>query len=172
MSYPELIIYKQIKLLNSDVCSVWGAWKPWGPCSQSCFNAGDQEPPFQDRYRCMMMDSIEDCGSGEGHDYYQNQSRDCNKDNQCQAVCKWNNWGAWSECNPNCKQGLRLRRRTNNEKSEGASCTGNSVENETCENISSSECDACFNKYDKCDKIPTSFCADRRYADQLQRKQF
>ena len=31
----------------------------------------------------------------------------------------WSEWGQWSACNPDCKQGIRLKRRTNNEDTEG-----------------------------------------------------
>ena len=155
-----------LKSVNLEPCTVWGAWKPWGPCSRPC-NDGETIP-YHERYRCMIVDGVEDCGTGDGHEYYESRRRQCNKKKTCKAVCKWSEWGEWSDCNPDCKQGLRLRRRTNNE-NEGAYCVGNTVENDTCENVAANDCDACFDKYDKCHKIPVSFCTDLRYADQLKK---
>ncbi len=103
----------------SDVCPSWGAWKPWGSCSHPCYIENEAKP-VQDRYRCLTVGGVEDCGTGPDDDeFYQSQERKCNANNKCAAVCQWSPWGQWSDCNPDCKQGLRLKRRTNNE-DEGA----------------------------------------------------
>ena len=57
----------------------------------------------------------------------------------------------------------------NIEPTKGAACTGESVRSEECGDIADSECAECFDKYDKCEKIPTSFCTDVRYAAVLER---
>ena len=109
---------RRLKLNPSETCPHWGRWKPWGPCSQPCYTDG-QPKPVQDRYRCWTINGVEDCGTGSGHEYYDYAERPCNTNNKCAAVCEWSDWGQWSACNPDCKQGIRLQRRTNNEDSEG-----------------------------------------------------
>ena len=64
-------------------------------------------------------------------------------------------------------EGWRIQRRTNNEDSEGASCTGISIRSELCGDNADDECEECFDKYDKCYKISTSFCTDVRYAARM-----
>ena len=103
---------------NLETCPHWGAWKPWGACSAPCYEDGKPKPT-QDRYRCWTINGVEDCGNGSGHEYFDYAQRPCNTDNKCAAVCVWSEWGQWSACNPDCKQGIRLKRRTNNEESEG-----------------------------------------------------
>ena len=113
----------EIDISNSEICPHWGRWKPWGPCSKPCYEDG-QPKPVQDRYRCWTINGVEDCGSGPGHDYYDHDERRCNKKKKCAAVCEWSDWGQWSACNPDCKQGIRLQRRTNNEdEGNGRICT-------------------------------------------------
>ena len=109
---------RRLKMNLSETCPHWGRWKPWGPCSQPCYTDG-QPKPVQDRYRCWTINGVEDCGTGSGHEYYDYAERPCNTNNKCAAVCEWSDWGQWSACNPDCKQGIRLQRRTNNEDSEG-----------------------------------------------------
>ena len=196
----RLFSKRRLKIYNlnySETCPHWGRWKSWGPCSQPCYVDG-QPKPVQDRYRCWTINGVEDCGTGSGHEYYDYAERPCNTDNECAAVCEWSDWGQWSACNPDCKQGIRLQRRTNNEDSEGtgwisinlwslisrylrcitiqplkgAACTGQSVRSENCGDIAVNECEDCFDKYDKCDRIPTNFCTDVRYASKMKRKQF
>lgn len=57
-----------------------------------------------------------------------------------------------------------MRRRSNNE-DDGASCDPNdlSVESAVCSD-NPNQCESCFNLYDKCSRIPVSFCTDFRYA--------
>ena len=74
---------------------------------------------MQDRYRCLNINGVEDCGSGPGNPNYDHGERICKNIEKCKAVCEWSDWGQWTACNPDCKQGLRLQRRTNNEDSEG-----------------------------------------------------
>merc|ERR1719284_1222262 len=40
---------------------------------------------------------------------------------------------------------------------------------ERCTTVETEECPECLNYYEKCDKIPTSFCSDIRYSAQLER---
>ena len=63
---------------------------------------------------------------------------------------------------------MRIQRRTNNEDSEGAACTGVSIRSELCGDNADDECEECFDKYDKCYKISTSFCTDIRYAARMK----
>ena len=115
----------------------------------------------------MTINGVEDCGSGSDHAYYDYDERICNKDNKCVTACEWSDWGQWSACNPHCKKGLRIQRRTNNE-DLGASCTGVSVRSELCGDNADDECEQCFDKYDKCQKISTNFCFDVRYAARMK----
>ena len=152
---------------NLEVCPHWGTWKPWSPCSRPCYEDGKPKP-IQNRYRCWTINGVEDCGSGSGHAHYDYGERTCNTNNKCVAVCEWSNWGQWSACNPDCKKGYRIQRRTNNEDSEGASCIGVSLRTELCGDNADDECEECFDKYDKCNKISTSFCTDVRYAARMK----
>ena len=151
---------------NLDLCPHWGKWKPWSPCSEPCYVDGTTKP-VQNRYRCWTINGVEDCGSGSGHANYDYSERTCNTNNKCAVVCQWSDWGQWSACNPDCKKGLRIKRRTNNEDSS-ASCTGVSVRSELCGDNADDECEECFDKYDKCHKLSTSFCADVRYAAKMK----
>ena len=151
---------------NLDSCPHWSKWKPWSPCSEPCYEDGKPKP-VQNRYRCWTINGVEDCGSGSGHAHYDYGERTCNTNNKCAAVCQWSDWGQWSSCNPDCKKGLRIQRRTNNEDS-GASCTGVSVRSELCGDNADNYCEECFDKYDKCYKISTSFCDDVRYAVKMK----
>ena len=152
---------------NLDACPHWGKWKAWSPCSGPCYEDGKPKPT-QNRYRCWTINGVEDCGSGSGHAHYDYDERTCNTNNKCVAVCEWSNWGQWSACNPDCKKGYRIQRRTNNEDSEGASCIGVSLRTELCGDNADDECEECFDKYDKCNKISTSFCTDVRYAARMK----
>ena len=98
-------------------CPSWANWSIWGPCSASCKQPGEQNPS-KERYRCWDTKSNAgiDCGTGKDDSTrYQSQGRDCNSENICQGVCEWNVWNNWSQCNPDCNEGLKIRRRTNNE---------------------------------------------------------
>lgn len=102
---------------NSEECPSWAKWSIWGPCSASCKEPGEPNPT-KERYRCWDTKGNTgiDCGTGKDDPTrYQSQSRKCNSKNLCQGVCEWSPWGNWSQCNPDCNEGLKLRRRTNNE---------------------------------------------------------
>ena len=43
-----------------------------------------------------------------------------------------------------------------------------SIRTKPCD-LTTQPCDDCYNQYDKCDKISTSYCTDVRYADRLER---
>ena len=151
-------------------CPGWAKWSIWGPCSATCRESG-KSSPTQERYRCWDTKSRVgvDCGSEEGdNDHFQSQSRECNSDDYCQLECEWQDWGEWSDCNPECVEGIKLRRRTNNE-NQGASCDPNdpSVESQICSD-NPNQCESCYNLYDKCDRIPTSFCTDFRYKSKVR----
>ena len=155
----------ETKTCSNKACPGWAKWSIWGPCSANCRESG-KNSPTQERYRCWDTKTSVgvDCGSGEGdNDYYQSESRDCNSDKYCQLDCEWQEWGEWSDCNPNCDEGIKLRRRTNNE-DQGASCDPNdpSVENQICSD-NPNQCETCYNLYDRCDRIPISFCTDFRF---------
>ena len=160
----------ETRICSNKACPGWAKWSIWGPCSAKCRESG-KTSPTQDRYRCWdTKTSIGvDCGSGEGdHDYYHSESRDCNFDEYCQFECEWQQWGEWSECNPDCDEGIKLRRRTNNE-DQGASCDPNdpSVESQVCSD-NPNQCETCYNLYDKCDRIPTSYCSDVRFESKVR----
>ena len=67
----------------------------------------------------------------------------------------------------NSDEGIRLRRRCNNE-DDGASCDESdpSVESQICSD-NSNQCEECFDLYDKCYKIPVTFCTDFRYKSKV-----
>jgi len=167
---------------NEDDCPAWAAWKPWGSCSAQC-KESDGDDPTRTRYRCWDPEdgSGEQCAGGEqnsgsgeqcGRDAsdvcYQEQTESCNEDIECTVECEWTEWGEWGSCTPACKDGLRIRRRENNE-DDGASCDGAGAQSERCTTVETEECPECLNYYEKCDKIPTSFCSDIRYSAQLER---
>ena len=165
---------------NEQDCPAWAAWKPWGSCSAQCKESGGADPT-RSRYRCWDDGTGEECAGGQttsgagetcGRDAsdvcYQLQEESCNEDIECTVECEWSEWGEWGDCTPACKDGLRIRRRTNNE-DEGASCDGAGAASERCTNVETEECPECLNYYEKCHKIPTSFCSDIRYSAQLER---
>ena len=53
---------------------------------------------------------------------------------------------------------------------EGAFCPADepSIQTKPCD-LTTQPCDDCYDQYDKCDKISTSYCTDVRYADRLER---
>ena len=148
---------------SNGECPGWGPWSIWGPCSAPCRVSGG-DAPTQERYRCWDTKTSAgiDCNVDE-----ESVSRECNTE-ECQVVCEWQEWGEWSDCNPDCNEGMKLRRRDNNE-DDGAACDPDdpSVESVICSDNSNS-CAACFDRYDKCDKIPVRLCSDRRYASQVK----
>ena len=167
---------------NEDDCPAWAAWKPWGSCSAYCKESGGDDP-IRTRYRCWDPEdgtgeqcaggqttsgAGEDCGRDTSDVCYQEQTESCNEDIECTLECEWTEWGDWGSCTPACKDGLRIRRRTNNE-DDGASCDGAGAESQQCTAVEAEECPECLNYYEKCDKIPTSFCTDIRYQAQLER---
>ena len=167
---------------NENDCPAWAAWKPWSSCSAQC-KVSNGDDPIRSRYRCWDPEDgngeecaggEKDSGSGEtcGRDAddvcYQEQTETCNEDIECTLECEWTEWGEWSDCTPACKDGLRIRRRENNE-DQGASCDGAGAQSGRCTDVEAEECPVCLNYYEKCDKIPTSFCTDIRYKAQLER---
>merc|ERR1711990_333659 len=167
---------------NEDDCPAWAAWKPWGSCSAQC-KESDGDDPTRTRYRCWDPEdgsgeqcaggqttsgAGEDCGRDASDVCYQEQEESCNEDIECTVECEWTEWGDWGSCTPACKDGLRIRRRTNNE-DDGASCDGAGAQSERCTTVETEECPECLDYYEKCDKIPTSFCSDIRYSAQLER---
>ena len=53
---------------------------------------------------------------------------------------------------------------------KGAFCPAGepSIRTKPCD-LTTQPCDDCYNQYDKCDRISTSYCTDVRYADRLER---
>ena len=105
------------------LCPRWDKWSIWGPCSSTCRPKGSASPT-KERYRCWNTgtdwitgrSAVIDCGAGKGDkNRYQSQKRQCNSKKFCTGVCEWSEWGEWSQCNPNCDEGLKIRRRTSNE---------------------------------------------------------
>jgi hypothetical protein len=170
---------------STDVCPSWGDWRPWDSCSATCWDSGSNRPqPSQQRYRCWeMTDGSKNCGSKEAEPgqgelcgrlsselCYETQERPCNVDEACSVACEWTQWSAYSStCTPDCADGIRISRRSNNE-DEGAFCPAGdpSIRTIPCD-LTTKPCDDCYNQYDKCDRISTSYCTDVRYADRLER---
>ena len=148
---------------SNGECPGWGPWSVWGPCSAPCRVSGG-DAPTQERYRCW--DTKTSAGINCDVDY-ESVTRECNTE-ECIVTCEWGEWGEWSDCNPDCEEGIKLRRRDNNE-DDGAACDPDdpSVESEVCSN-NPNQCAECFDLYDKCDRIPVSFCTDRRFESKVK----
>ena len=63
--------------------------------------------------------------------------------------------------------GYKIRRRTNNE-DDGASCDGDGADTMKCSD-NTNTCPSCFNYYENCEKIPTSYCTDLRFQNDMER---
>ena len=99
---------------------------------------------------------------------------------ECTTTCVWSEWGAWGDCSPDCTDGMnfpsyfkfkillgyKIRRRTNNE-DDGASCDGDGADTAKCSD-NTNTCPSCFNFYENCEKIPTSYCTDFRFQDDME----
>ena len=71
--------------------------------------------PKQIKYRCWNNGEGEQCERNAcGRTWcQQNKERDCRNLPVCTTgPCTWSDWGEWGACSANCKDGIKLRRRT------------------------------------------------------------
>ncbi|XP_076821043.1 SCO-spondin-like [Clavelina lepadiformis] len=115
---------------NTGCCPVdckLGPWSSFDYCSATC------DGGLQTRSRAIQTTSS--CGGSICTEPL-SESRECNT--QCCAVnCIWGGWQEWSGCTKTCNSGLRTRTRTIAKVSTcgGEECTGESAEEETCNDV-------------------------------------
>ncbi|MGH0125472.1 UNVERIFIED_CONTAM: hypothetical protein FKN15_054569 [Acipenser sinensis] len=114
---------------QSKPCPVagnWGAWLPWGPCSETCgkgtqtrLRLCNNPPPSFDGPHCEGQDT---------------QTQVC-KERHCPVDGKWTSWVSWAACSVSCGGGTRQRTRACASPSPqygGRQCEGNDVHIDFC----------------------------------------
>merc|ERR1719427_2285049 len=83
------------------------------------------------------------CGRTAGQTCYDEEIKTCNED-ICSVTCQWSYWSEWGSCTPDCAEGTRIRRRSNNE-DQGAFCDQPKLESKPCD-INSVPFGDCFDR--------------------------
>ncbi|XP_033885551.3 hemicentin-1-like isoform X1 [Acipenser ruthenus] len=122
------------KAVESIMCNIrpcpvagnWGAWLPWGPCSETCgkgtqirLRLCNNPPPSFDGPHCEGQDT---------------QTQVC-KERHCPVDGKWTSWVSWAACSVSCGGGTRQRTRACASPSPqygGRQCEGNDVHIDFC----------------------------------------
>ncbi|XP_074624581.1 SCO-spondin-like isoform X5 [Acropora palmata] len=115
---------REERTCNLRPCPVhgnWSAWRPWGPCSQSCSGG------TQTRYR--YCNNPRPAYGGDPCPGARSETRMCNQDRPCPVRGGWADWGRWDACPVTCGRGIRRRFRSCTRpppSNGGASCSGES----------------------------------------------
>ncbi|XP_069497466.1 hemicentin-1 isoform X2 [Ambystoma mexicanum] len=119
----------EVTVCNPRPCpvdGVWGAWMPWGDCSETC-GKGTQS-------RQRLCNNPPPSFDGSYCDGPDTQIQICNE-RQCPVDGKWATWNSWSSCSVSCGGGARQRRRECSDPAPlygGHKCEGNDVQMDFC----------------------------------------
>ncbi|MGH0173029.1 UNVERIFIED_CONTAM: hypothetical protein FKN15_020671 [Acipenser sinensis] len=132
---------------QSKPCPVagnWGAWLPWGPCSETCgkgtqtrLRLCNNPPPSFDGPHCEGQDA---------------QTQVC-KERHCPVDGKWTSWVSWAACSVSCGGGTRQRTRACASPSPqygGRQCEGNDVHIDFCNSEPCPNIDECRDGTHQC----------------------
>uniref|UniRef100_A0A4W3JWV4 Hemicentin 1 n=1 Tax=Callorhinchus milii TaxID=7868 RepID=A0A4W3JWV4_CALMI len=116
-------------MCNNRPCPVgggWGAWMPWGTCSETCGKG------TQTRQRlCNNPPPSFDGAHCEGQEV---QTQVCNN-RLCPVDGRWKSWSSWTACSMSCGGGTRQRTRACSDpppQNGGRQCEGNDVQIDFC----------------------------------------
>ncbi|KAL2089466.1 hypothetical protein ACEWY4_014154 [Coilia grayii] len=122
------------KAVEAIMCSIrpcpvagnWGAWLPWGPCSETC-GKGTQT-------RVRLCNNPPPAFDGAPCDGPDTQTQLC-KERPCPVDGKWSSWVSWGACSVSCGGGTRQRTRlcaSPAPQHGGRQCEGNDVHIDFC----------------------------------------
>nr|XP_040563549.1 SCO-spondin-like isoform X6 [Lepeophtheirus salmonis] len=110
---------------ETDSCPIdgrWSQWRQWSQCSKTC-GSGSQK-----RERVCNNPRF----GGKACTGLSIDNRNCNQ-HRCPLDGKWELWGQWSKCSASCNGGNQSRKRVcTDPKFGGQPCTGNGVDNKSC----------------------------------------
>ncbi|XP_063057327.1 hemicentin-1 isoform X2 [Engraulis encrasicolus] len=122
------------KAVEAIICSIrpcpvagnWGAWLPWGPCSETC-GKGTQT-------RVRLCNNPPPAFDGPPCDGPDTQTQLC-KERPCPVDGKWSPWVSWGACSVSCGGGTKQRTRlcaSPAPQHGGRQCEGNDVHIDFC----------------------------------------
>ncbi|XP_004688211.1 PREDICTED: hemicentin-1 [Condylura cristata] len=119
----------EIIMCNIRPCPVhgsWGAWQPWGTCSETC-GKGTQT-------RTRLCNNPPPSFDGSYCNGVETQMQVCNE-RHCPVDGKWGTWAPWSTCTVSCGGGARQRTRDCSDpfpQHGGSICEGTDVQSDFC----------------------------------------